>query len=79
MLIKFCQENAMVIANTLFQQHKRECLEREILRDRKKISSCLRTEAEERDSLQMGTKDLLEEWNWSKIELRHSCKNLHII
>ena len=57
----------------------RECLEREILRDRKKISSCLRTEAEERDSLQMGTKDLLEEWNWSIIELRHSCKNLHII
>lgn len=28
----------------------RECLEREILRDRKKISSCLRTEAEKRDS-----------------------------
>ena len=23
MLIKFCQENALVIANTLFQQHKR--------------------------------------------------------
>ena len=22
-LIKFCQENALVIANTLFQQHKR--------------------------------------------------------
>ena len=24
MLIKFCQENALVIANTLFQQHKRK-------------------------------------------------------
>ena len=23
MLIEFCQENALVIANTLFQQHKR--------------------------------------------------------
>ena len=25
-LIEFCQENALVIANTLFQQHKRECI-----------------------------------------------------
>ena len=25
-LIEFCQENAMVIANTLFQQHKRMCV-----------------------------------------------------
>ena len=24
-LIEFCQENALVIANTLFQQHKRRC------------------------------------------------------
>ena len=24
-LIEFCQENAMVTANTLFQQHKRNC------------------------------------------------------
>ena len=24
-LIEFCQENALVIANTLFQQHKRKC------------------------------------------------------
>ena len=24
-LIQFCQENALVIANTLFQQHKRRC------------------------------------------------------
>ena len=24
-LIKFCQEHALVIANTLFQQHKRRC------------------------------------------------------
>ena len=24
-LIEFCQENTLVIANTLFQQHKRRC------------------------------------------------------
>ena len=24
-LIEFCQENALIIANTLFQQHKRRC------------------------------------------------------
>ena len=31
-LIEFCQENALVIANTLFQQHKRRCLHMDITR-----------------------------------------------
>ena len=29
-LIEFCQENALVIANTLFQQHKRRLVNTEI-------------------------------------------------
>ena len=31
-LIEFCQENALVIANTLFQQHKRKTLHMDITR-----------------------------------------------
>ena len=31
-LIEFCQENALVIANTLFQQHKRRLLHMDITR-----------------------------------------------
>ena len=31
-LIEFCQENALVIANTLFQQHKRRHLHMDITR-----------------------------------------------
>ena len=29
-LIEFCQENALVIANTLFQQHKKEIVAKDI-------------------------------------------------
>ena len=31
-LIEFCQENALVIANTLFQQHKTSTLHKDITR-----------------------------------------------
>ena len=31
-LIEFCQENALVIANTLFQQHNNTCLHMDITR-----------------------------------------------
>ena len=31
-LIEFCQENTLVIANTLFQQHKRKTLHMDITR-----------------------------------------------
>ena len=54
------QSEEATLKTTYHDSIYRECLEREILSDREKISSCLRTEAEKRDSLQMGTKGLLE-------------------
>ena len=62
-LIEFCQENALVIANTLFQQHKRR-LHMDITRWSTPKSDCLYSLQPKMEKLYTVNKNKTRSWLW---------------